>query len=240
MRKILLATLVLLIVSLSNLYAWPREFLKEYALLKFVEINELVVVGRVTGKEFVMRTNIIDKFTTDITVTVDEVIKGTPNHGTDRVKFMIRGGEGLHPVTGEPISMGVSDQPDFTLGDKVMLFLTNGESKEPDNVHRPYNRYRIARGTYGRRLVVDDKVYMDYLASDSLTDNSLKSVEMPLDMAVDLAKAFGRDKDAAILLENTIKNLVNISSDDLIKLNATTIQNIKTGAKQILDRPEGD
>lgn len=240
MRKILLATLVLLIVSLSNVYGWTREHVEKYALLKCVESNELVVVGRVTGKEFVTRPNIKHRFTTDITVAVDDVIKGTPNLGADRIKFMIRGGQGVSARTGKPVRFELSDQPEFKLGERVLLFLTNGESREPDDVHRPYDRYRISRAKYGKRLVVDDKVFIEYPASDDATDYTLKAVNMPIDLAIELGKAFGRNKDAAIPLENAIKNLVKSSSDYVITLNESTVDDLKSSAEAVTAPPKED
>lgn len=239
MKKLLRASLVLLVVSVSNLYAsygpMPREFQEGYQLLKAIELNQLVVVGRVSGIEYVTRSNISNIHTTDITVSVDETLKGTPNFGSDRVKFMIKGGEGIDTLTGKPIRLHVSYQPDFKLGERVLLLLTNSASRDPDAAYYPHGRYRLARGEFGKRLVADGKVYLRYL--DSYFGNTLKSVELPLDMAVDLAKAFKRDKEAAILLENSIKTLAKSASDDVVKLNSTTIKNIKRGAKQILDRP---
>ena len=238
MRKLLCVSLALLIISLSNLYAaWTREFQEGYQLLKALEMNQLVVVGRVSGIEYLTRSNIRGSHTTDVTVTVDETLKGSPNLGTDRVKFMIKGGVGIDTLTGEPIRLNVSFQPHFKLGERVLLFLTNSASRDPDAANYPHGRYRLVRGKFGKRLVVNGKVYMRYLDSD--TGNTLKAVELPLDMAVDLAKAFKRDKDAAILLENSIKALAKSAADDLVTLDSTTIQNIKSGAKQILDRPEG-
>lgn len=70
---------VLFAVCLSDISAWDREYKEGFALLKAIEFTNLVVVGRVSGKECVFPENITGKFTTDITIDVDEVIKGNPN-----------------------------------------------------------------------------------------------------------------------------------------------------------------
>ena len=46
-----------------------------------IKSSDLVVIGSVAQKEFVYRENMDSKFTTDISIDVDHLLKGTPNAG---------------------------------------------------------------------------------------------------------------------------------------------------------------
>lgn len=238
MKQLLVATLFLSLCFQSH--GWEREYKEGYALLKAIELSDLVVVGRVTGKEYVYRENIRVKFTTDITVTVDKAIKGVPNAGKNTVKFMIRGGQGIDPLDGELTDVNVSDEPEFNLNEKVMLFLFKNDSgnRRVDSAFVPYDGFSLVRGIYGKRLIEDEKTTFLYFANSDVTDNSLKSVELPLEVAIQLGLAYDANKDAAILLENIIKNIVQSDSNDTVFLTSTTVETLKRDAKKIIKKRE--
>ena len=60
-----------------------------------------MVTCEVTSMVAVFRPGI----TTDVTIDIEDVIKGTPNAGADTVRFTQIGGDGVDPATGERVAM---------------------------------------------------------------------------------------------------------------------------------------
>ena len=220
---------VLFVLCLSEAFGWDAEYKRGFAHSKSIERSNLVVVGRVVRKQYVFRANINSLATTDITVAVDQVIKGTPNAGKDRVKFMIKGGRVVNPNTGRIINLHVGHQAEFAVNEQVLLFMVN--STDPYYKNYPYDRLHPYRGEYGKRLIKDDKVGISFV----LDDDSLKFVRMPLDLAVKLSKAADKDKDAMILLENDIKTAIQAQSDSKFVLSEALIDRLSREADQIID-----
>ena len=219
-RLPVLAGVVLFVLCLPDAFGWDSEYRQGFALSHFVERSNLIVVGQVIEMEYVTRENIQGRYTTDITVAVDQTIKGKPNISKTRVKFMIRGGRRL-------IDMSV---PKFALGEKVLLFMMN--STDGYYANYPYDRLAFYRGSYGKRAIKDDKVYLVY----AMENDKLKSVRMPLDLAVQLSKAAIKDKDAVVELEKDIKDAIvqRTGSDD--NLSQTLVDRLMEAAKEIADK----
>ena len=216
------------VFCLSNAFSWSAKYKQGFALSRMIKSSDLVVVGRVAEKDFVYRANIRSKFTTDITIDVDTVVKGTPNAGKNRVKFMIKGGEGVSPRTGESVRVISTDSPKFTIGERVLLFLYYSKSSTFRNY--PYNRLRLHRYHYGKNVIKNDRVSLLF----PLDDNSLRLVKMPINLVVPLSKAAVKDKDKMILLENEIKDALQEQSAKT-PLSQDLIDRIKGKAKQIND-----
>ena len=216
------------VLCLSNAFSWPNKYKQGFALSEMIKSSDLVVVGRVAEKEFVYRENLAPKFTTDITIDVDTVLKGTPNVGKNRVKFMIKGGEGVNPRTGELELWLNSDTPEFTIGEHVLLFLYHSKSVHARNY--PYNQLHLHRYIYGKNVIKNDRVSLLF----PLDDNSLRLVKMPINLVVPLSKAAVKDKDKMILLENEIKDALQGQSAKT-PLSQDLIDRIKGKAKQIND-----
>ncbi len=220
---------VLFVLCLSDALSWDSEYRQGFALSKSVELSNLIVVGQVVRKQYVFRANIEGLATTDITVAVDQVIKGTPNADKDRVKFMLEGGRGVNPNTGEGINLHVGHQAEFALNEQVLLFMVN--STDPYYKNYPYDRLHPYRGKFGKKIIKDDKVGILFV----LDDDSLKFVRMPLDLAVKLSKAADKDKDAMILLENDIKTAIQAQLDSKFVLSEALIDRLSREAELIID-----
>ena len=100
--------------------AAPKEGL---GISSMVKHSDRVFIGEVIEMEYVFREDLPPQDTTDITIKVEKMIKGEPNAGEDRVKFMIGGGEGIHPITGEKRICLVVGAPEFEIGEWVLIFL---------------------------------------------------------------------------------------------------------------------
>ena len=92
---------------------------------KHVEKAELILIGTLADKQFA-RNNVTNKYLTDLTFHVEEMIAGTPNIDENTLTFCIPGGKGVDPLTGDKIdhwsSMGQSFSH-LNVGDTVFLLL---------------------------------------------------------------------------------------------------------------------
>lgn len=171
---------------------------KAYSIANVVNDSDLVVFGRVIKKEFVFREDVLGQFTTDITIDVREMIKGAPNAGEDRVKFMIEGGTGTHPKTGEDVTLMVTSTAEFELRERVLLFLVKSRRSAS---RIPHGGYHVFRSTYGKRLIERNRVSFLY----TLDNGDIKGTSLPLDLVLQIAKAAAKDYEAASRLENDIR-----------------------------------
>ena len=229
-RLPVLAGVVLFVMCLSDAFGWDSEYRQGFALSKRIKSSDLVVVGRVAEKEFVYRANTGAKFTTDITIDVDTVLKGTPNAGKSRVKFMIKGGKGVNPRTGELVRVINSDTPGFTIGEQVLLFLYY--SKDSNFRNYPYNRLRLNRSHYSKNVIENDRVGLLL----PLDDNSLRFVKMPIDLVMLLSKAAVKDEDKMILLEKDIKDAIEQHAGPKFALSQDLVDHLMEEAKEIVDK----
>ena len=220
---------VLFVLCLPDAFGWDAEYKQGFALSRMIKSSDLVVVGRVAEKEFVYRANIRAKFTTDITIDVDHVLKGTPNAGKNCVKFMIKGGEGVNPRSGQLELWWNSDTPEFTIGEHVLLFLYHSKSHLFRNY--PYNQLRLHRLHHGKNVIKNDWVGLLL----PLDNNSLRFVKMPIDLVIPLAKAAVKDEDKMILLEDEIKDALQEQSEKTL-LSQDLIDRLKNEAEEIVDR----
>ncbi len=209
----------------------------KYTLLEIVERCDIVVVGTVSLKTGVYvehpRNNDGSSYImSEIVVRVETQIKGEPNFGENHVRFMIEGGTAYVPRHQQVMTLVITNDLDFKVGEKVMLFLSR-DSPNGYYDNFPYGRLHVNSEFYGKRLIKDNKITMFYKKSDI----KLRGVRLPVEMASLLAQAAVADKDAAVPLENKIKTLAR--SDDAT-LTETIINDIKTGAKTIIDAAEED
>ena len=216
------------------------EHRERFALLNMVKYCDLVVTGTVTQMDYVVRERVLPNgggaFTTDITIAVDETIKGSPNDGDgSTVKFMILGGRGVDPRTGKRLRMEVSGQPEFTVNEQVMVFLKQADPNDSACFARNFAHegYYIVGATYGKRTIENNTV--DMLYGD--VDNELTPVEVPVDLALILGKASLKDAAGATELENVIKGLANGTSEGGLTLSAATIDDLKQRAQRIVNAP---
>lgn len=235
MKQMLTPLILLWVILLCNpVFASFRsdsEFVEHLSLLKMAEGGSIVFVGTVMHKDYVTRSTI--GITTDITMRVDTLIKGTPNLGDNHVKFMIEGGEFYSPSNNAVMVKTVSSLPEFEIGDQSLMFLSTPLPR--DNGAWDYYAYGGLHPMFcefGKKDILDDKVFFDYLHA---TDSPI-SVWMSLELATNMAKASLKDKAATILLENEIKALATGNSAAAVDLPEALATRLLTESKKIAKR----
>ena len=210
-----------------------RDKLDRYSLLGMVERCEMVVTGRVKSMVFVHRTDVTPAgggtLTTDVTIAVENVIKGTPNAGDNLVTFMIEGGKGINPETGQVQHLRVSHQGNFKVGEEVLVYLRQGGA-EGYHQNYPHGRLYLVPG-FGKSPIKDDTVGLVYEGAGK----RLKLTKVPVDLAVTLGQAAVLDKERAVLVENVIKALVLADPGDDFSIAAAMAVVLKQNAQLIID-----
>lgn len=226
MKSIVAAFGLCLFFTMGVLAMSPQKYRDGFPLLGAVERCELVVIGTVSGMEYVNR---LDSLTTDVSVTVEKVIRGRPNIDDSTVKFMIQGGVDAR----QDRRLIVSGVPTFEMGERVLLFLNDGTT---DKYYKryPHGSYHLHRRPYGKREIKDGTVDILY----PNREGKFRLFKMPVDLAVDLGKAFLINKTAAKRIEQTIKDMAIMSSEKEVILLDSTIESLQREAKQIIDSEE--
>ena len=237
MRNLVLLTLLSCVLFLSDASALDVEYNEGFAISKTIELCKVVVVGRVTQIESVWRENIEIKHTTDVTVTIERLIKGAPNVGSDKVRFMIEGGTCTNPHTGRTNKRSVSGVPTFEIGERILLFLFEAAVDDPYYEHFPYGRLYPYRERYGKAVIKDESIFRIYLLSKR-DASDLKVVKMPLELAVNLCEAAKKDVDETAKLELDIKADMRSSDKKLVTLSDARIKSLKDKAKAIQSKEE--
>ena len=223
---VVLLGLALLLPVISD--ASIAKYKKDFDIANVVESSKLIVVGRVTSTDFVYRQGLGS--TTDITVEVEDMIKGDANDGQNQVKFMIRGGSGVNPVTGQAVRSRVSDTPKFSVNDKVMVMLSKNQNPA---LTLPHSNYFMFQGRYGKRLIKDNKVQLRYTL-----DGESKMFNLPIDLVKKIGKAANKDKSATVPIENSLKARLRTATDADVVLPQTLIDSLKSQAQQIINEKE--
>lgn len=243
--KVFVVVLVFVTLLSNPCFALLTEFEPGYQIATLVRHSDLVVVGTVTGADFAFREGIGTTFNTDITITVDSLIKGETNEGKNTVKFMVKGGRGADPNTGEEVHISAEHSPKFELGERVLVFLKKTKRVE---LNYPYGGYFIYRGHIGKRTVVNDKFSMPYtFLVDIIIDNEMVSVkakkfiDLPVDLVIELGKASVKDFEGVKLLEEDIKGVIDDTPRGAIPtINDTTVDRLKEESKSIIEKEEVD
>lgn len=231
---VVLASIISLSVALclSNAFGWDGKYRQGFGLSSYVKMSNTIVVGRVTDIDFVVRPKVDPEITTDFTITVVQVLKGTPNAGNNKVKFTQRGGEYTNQETGKRLKVHLSSQPEFRVGEEILLFLYKGQGNYYKDY--PHDRLQVLRGPYGKLRIRDNKVNMVY----GMPDDSLKGVELPLEVALKLIEAADKDNDAVKPLENEMKaEMVRFVGSNK-QLGQGLIERLKNESKKIIDKAD--
>ena len=182
------------LITIHEVYGtYPSE------LTTRVGASKLVVVGTVKAKRFVW-----DAFerepATEITVVVDEIIKGTPNAGEDAVKFTVSGGEAANPWTSELIKKAVRHSNTLQIGERTLFFF--------DQMYKSTARYKAH--PY-------DGIYLDSHHAVSIENGTVTigllgeqhpNVMLPVDLVVLLGKATIVDRETAMMIEAAIHKVM--------------------------------
>lgn len=186
-----------------------------YGLLQAVEDCDTVAVGTVHSLTGVMRSFGI---CTDVMFQVETLIKSETNMGTRFIKFLIPGGTAWSEEHQDMITLKTVPDIVFKVGERVLLFMQKGE--DGYGATYPYEGRRVYAYNFGKRLIEDGKVSFKYNKNDVATD-----IGLPINAAVELAKAFQRDKDDAKALESQIKALVRAGTEEMSDSAATVLIN---------------
>ena len=156
--------------------------------------SPLVVVGTVTDTQSLWRDN---GPTTDFTIEVSDIIKGTPNAGTDTVKFMVPGGTAIDPRNGKQVTRDLEYQHNIEIDDQVLFFFSRSPVEWRNKIHPYQGLYLHPSG----KFPIDNKaVRLPLLGAGALTD-----IVLPVDLVVALGKATVVDRETAILIEGAIQ-----------------------------------
>jgi hypothetical protein len=166
---------------------------------------------------FVFRDEVNPDYTTDVTIEVRDIIKGKPNVQDRLIRFMILGGTGIHPRTGEDLTCDVSVSPKFKINEKVLLFLKKNPRLPYSGIHD--GLYPIG-GAYGKMGVINNSVHFPYTYEETITYsldgramtkviNNHRIVELPLELVVKLARASIIDPGALKALELRYQTLLH-------------------------------
>ena len=233
-RLVVLAGVVLFALCLFDAFGWYSEYQKSFALSSFAETCEIIVVGRVVQKDYVERVLDPDhgqQTTTDITVEVSEVVKGTPNAGKKKVKFMYLGGVYTDPIEGVEMRVVHTDQPEFSVGEAVLLFLNKRTTER--YALWPHGKFTVHRRNFGKKLIVDDTIMTLY----AMEDDSLQPVILPLELAIKLIKAANKDKEKIELLEQNITDAIKRNiGDDVTSLSDAVKARLSNEAQKVIDK----
>ena len=171
--------------------------------------------------DFVFREDLPPQYTTDIIVAIDVMIKGTPNAGENHVKFMIPGGEGVNPTTGEAAIAWSSGAPEFEIGERVFMFLKKHKRLIEQRRLRklsppPYEG--IMTAWWGSIKIRHEEVAMPYTFKKILFDNGqqrersqIREVHLPINLARQIAQAAAKDATAVSTIDEKIRAFVKKS-----------------------------
>lgn len=225
-----------------------------FTITNIVKRCYLVFTGEVIDLEFVFRDNVPPQSTTDVTIKVEEMIKGEPNAGEKLVKFMIPRGDAVNPETGERVIGETVGTPEFKKGEKVLLFL------EKIRTPLPYGGLFLFYLSIGKRVIKDGEVYIPYTVKRMVEIEVGKMEEMddvmfiqlPIDLVVQIAKAYlketkekdaredvGKDVLATELLEERIKEFIKQTPrGQMPKPDKEFIDSLRAEVRKILAKEE--
>ena len=217
--RVILTIITLFTLSVSNAvslsYHIPPELEKKYSVSYDMERCKIVVVGKVSRLDY-KKHSLRDEprkragWSTDVTIEIDELIKGKPNAGKNQLIFTVAGGMNLR----------VAGQPEFEIGEEVVVFLK-------DN---PHGRISLVEYGMGKRKIEDGKVYFLYpRARDCLIP-----VWFPLELAIVYSRAVVKDKEAMKPFENEIRSLAR-KEKNKVDLPEALVKRMITESKKVLN-----
>ena len=225
------ATLTLLILFPFSPYSSDALYLAspswDFNIANLVKHTDLVVLGKVTGMRLMPQER-----STSITLKVESVIKGDKAVGDSLLSFTVMGDAGMKPRILEGFV-------EFTQGEQVLLFV-----REYDGDYHIYH-------PSAKAAVEDNKVYISYTYKiNSFSDyyNEMRerkvrrSVELPLDLVVKVAKASIKDYDAITKIEADVATAVPLTEKEArSSLSVELLKRLEETIDQILEKgADGD
>ena len=123
MKVQIFSLISLLLLTLAVPAALGIYIAGEDTIVKQSKESVLIVAGTITGVQYVQPDMSKFRVYTDVTMEVSKTLKGEPNINDETVRFRIGGGVGIHPMDGEVYEYHISDNMEFAIGDKMILFI---------------------------------------------------------------------------------------------------------------------
>lgn len=189
---------------------------ERFGLFRMLDECVFVAVGRVELLQGVYRKHLhYDEYfrswssamCTDVYFRIQYLVKGEANLGKKYRRFMYEGGTGYDSDNDEVYSMSISTERGYEVGDRLFLFLTNKEDSTGYYAGWPYDKCRVYfgsyEGQYGDQELKGEhpKVWFTYPRKNGRRHK----YRIPYQLAVNLGRAYMKDKELAIPLENMIK-----------------------------------
>ncbi len=203
----------------------------DYNIANLVKHTDLVVLGKVTDMRLIPQ-----EYSTSITLNVESVIKGDSAVGDRLLRFTVRGNAGIKKHKGKRINWHIPGHLEFKLGERLLLFM--GES---------HGSYRILRPG-GKIIVRDNKVYIPYTYKanrysdyhNEMRERKVRrSVELPIDLVVKVAKASIKDYDAIMEIEADVATAVSLTEEEARpSLSVELLKRLEETANRILEKGE--
>lgn len=192
----------------------------DFNIANLVKHTDLVVLGTVTGMRWISQERLMSF--TSITLKVESVIKGEKAIEERPLIFRIR------KYKGKPIG----------IGDQLLLFMKG----------LPNDCY-IFRPD-GARIVTDNKVYIPYtlytrrvITYKGMTETHVqRSVELPVDLVIKVAKASIKDYNAIMEIEADVTKAVALTPKETqhasphTTLSSDLLKRLEETADQILEK----
>ncbi len=206
----------------------------DFNIANLVKHTDLVVLGKVTGMRLIPQEH-----STYITVSVESVIKGEKAVGDRLLRFTVSGNAGMKKHKGKRINWLIPGSLKFKLGEQLLLFMGGS-----------HDDYRILRPG-GKIMVRDNKVYIPYTYKakrysdyhNEMRERKVRrSVELPLDLVVKVAKASIKDYDAVKEVEADVATAVSLTEEGgRSSLSVELLKRLDETADQILGKgADGD
>lgn len=172
---------------------------------------------------------------TDVYFRIEDLVKGEPNLGKRYRRFIYEGGTGYSPKHDEVYSMSTSVERGYEVGQRLFLFLTNKSGGSGYRAGWPYDGCYAYFGAYrkvGNQTLEGDDPTVRFTYPRA--DDTRHSYRIPIEIAVNLAKAYVADKEAAIPLEDLIKAKARMSVKGEYDLPPELLKQLNDKAKEIL------
>ena len=236
---VLFLSLVVIQTSYSGQVNYPP-----FDITTMTQESDLVVYGKVESTEFVWRENYPPQCTTDITVSVENLLKGETNLGSDRIIFTLLGGTGTNPNTGETLRILSTMSPGLSVDDKVLLFLY--VYPYPHLLTVPHGGLVLSK-SYVRYVKNGNSVKMPYSIREStMVDGQMrvvrkdKEVRLPLELVLQTIKASVEDPEETLRVEEKFRTYTKEAlwkNRDKMPSKAL-LDEVKAGIDEILDEEE--
>ena len=253
MSTFVVVTLILLTCAgmTYGSFAMEEEFDKKvelFGLFRMLDECVFVAVGRVDLLEGVYRKNLhYDEYhrswssfmCTDVYFRIEYLVKGEPNLGKNYRRFIYQGGTGYNPDLDEITSMSVSIEPGYEVGDKMFLFLTNKPDGSGYRAGWPYDGCYVYFGgyrQYGNQMLEGEHPTVGFTYPRA--DGSRHRYRIPIQVAVNIARAYVADKEAAMQLEDIIKEKALESVKGEYDLPQELLTQLNEVAKDIMEGRE--